>query len=107
MTDSKAVCLRFSLDLSHIERADDGYTTHFGGSFTLDGVQTNVRGDDRDTWTWVDDIIEVIQGKCQAEWGEYPDSEDLMDAVEQIEDAAIAVHRDGPGKFQVLVEDIF
>lgn len=107
MSKPKAVCLRFSLDLSKVERADDGYTTHFGGSYTIDGVQKNVRGDDRDSWTWMDEIIEAIQVKCQAEWGDAPDSEDLLDAIEQVEDAAIAIwHEDGTNEFHIAVEDI-
>jgi hypothetical protein len=74
--------LRFSLDLTNIESADDGETTHFGGTYTLNGEVRRGYGDDR-SGNHLEDIKESIEKAIQANWPDYVDAHFAMyDAVE-------------------------
>jgi len=85
--------LAIHLDLSGIERADDGDTMHFGGTYTVDGEVFRGYGDDRsDNWEW--DLIEMIV-QAAAEFGVEIDHDVVLDAVESIEVATLLISKDG------------
>lgn len=48
------------IDLTNIDEADDGSTTHFGGYYTIDGVEHDAGGNDRG-WKVPDEYFEDLQ----------------------------------------------
>lgn len=95
---SYATTLRFLLDATNIEEADDGNTTHFGGTYELDGVEKQGYGDDRSD-SYHGDIVEAILSKCQAEWPELLDDgafDPLSDVQEEVEEVVHEIVDDGP-----------
>lgn len=85
----------FALDLSGIERADDGDTTHFGGTYIVNGEERQGYGDDRsDNWEW--DLIEEIYLKAEEMFGPgIIHTDDVLDVVEGVEVGTIVVYQDG------------
>jgi len=90
--------LRFLLDATDIEEADDDNTTHFGGTYTIDGVEKRGYGDDRSN-SYHDDIVDHVIAKCQAKWSELQDTGAFSPLVDVEEDVQSVVHEivdDGP-----------
>lgn len=59
--------LRFTLDFSNIEEADDGNTTHYGGHWVFNGVEKRGYGDDRSD-SFHEDVYQAIVDKCRVNW---------------------------------------
>ncbi len=74
--------LRFALDLSDIEEADDGNTTYYGGCYTLDGEVKRGYGNDRSD-SYHTDIDEVIMTACHANW---PNATEFVEGTDAFED---------------------
>lgn len=51
--------LKFIVDLSGVESADDGSTTYYGGSYTVNGKVGNAYGNDRGD-NWQDDVASHV-----------------------------------------------
>ena len=75
--------VRVAVDFTNIESADDGDTTYYGGSFSLDGTEFPGYGDDRsDNHVW--DTIEYVTAKCAEVWPDAADdleADDILDAI--------------------------
>lgn len=90
--------LRFLLDATNLEEADDGNTTHFGGTYELDGVEKRGYGDDRSD-SYHDDIVQHVVVKCQAEWPELLDEgafDQLYDVEAEVQNVMNDIIDDGP-----------
>lgn len=93
--------IRVAVDFTNIESTDDGNTTHYGGSFKLDGQEFRGYGDDRgDNHVW--DTIDYVTAKCAEAWpGEEVDSDDILDAIP---DSGFIVVTFDNGAFTVTAE---
>lgn len=114
---SYATTLRFMLDATKLEEADDGNTTHYGGTYELDGLEKRGYGDDRSD-SHHQDIHSRVMLQVRVEWPElYTDErfDDLFEVeaevqevvAEIIDDEAvgtIVVHRQDDGQFVVTRE---
>jgi hypothetical protein len=114
---SYATTLRFLLDATNIEEADDGNTTHFGGTYELDGLEKRGHGDDRSD-SYHSDIAVRVMLQVGCEWPElYTDERfddlfnvevDVMSVIHEIVDdgplGTIVVHRKDDGDFLVTRE---
>lgn len=102
--------LKFELDLTNIEEADDGNTTYYGGEYTLNGVVKNGYGNDRSD-SFHTDIDEEITEKCSKAFDmddldeDYDFQDDLQNSRDELWKAfgTITVSRDGD-KLTVTVE---
>ncbi len=72
--------LRFVLDFSNVESADNGNTTYFGGSYTIDGVEKRAKGNDRSD-NYQDEVLDHIVDKCKEKWSDLLTEEDVMDQL--------------------------
>lgn len=76
--------LCFTLDCTGIEEADDGNTSYYGGSYTLNGKEGRGRGNDRSD-SFIDDIRNEILSLCAVRWPE-PDfvgDDGFMDMLDE------------------------
>jgi hypothetical protein len=94
--------LRFEIDITNVQEADDGNTTTYGGSYVINGEEKRAYGDDR-SWSYLDDIMARIQQKVEETFGVPMDSEDLFDAMQEVSHATIVVAFDGTD-YAVTVE---
>lgn len=83
--------LRFELDLTEVEQVDTGREVVFGGFYTLDGVKHRATGDDRTTGNYLDEIMDHIQSRCEQQFGEQLEHDDLFDVLMQLESGTILV----------------
>lgn len=88
--DETTKILKFELDLTNVQQADDGNTTHYGGFYVLNGEEKRATGDDR-SWSYIDDIMKHIQLKAEEAFGESIDEEVLLDAIQEVSHATIVV----------------
>lgn len=94
--------ISFEADLSNVQRADNGETTYYGGSYVLDGVERPARGDDRSTGSWFDELVELVVARCKAEWPDFePDLlyEEMLEVEAGLESGTFVVQRDGSVHF--------
>lgn len=95
--------LRFELDLTNIEEADDGNTTYYGGTYLFNDEERHGRGNDRSD-SYLDDIDIEIAETCQRAWPDledYLDENDFLDQLRDVKDelwkssGLVTVSRDG------------
>ncbi len=79
--------LRFTLDLTNTESADNGNTTYYGGTYVLNGVEKQGYGDDRSD-SYHADIDEAITTACHANW---PDLAEFVEGTDEAWDFQEAV----------------
>lgn len=86
--------LAIELDLSGIEQADDGDTTHFGGIYKVDGETFLGYGDDRSD-SWKDELIDLIHDAAEEAFDLDLDSMDILDVIEGVGVGTILISQDG------------
>lgn len=108
--------LRFAIDLTNVQEADDGNTTYYGGTYLFNGEERRGRGNDRSD-NYRDDITDSIVQACQAKWPELVDNGmpgplddlnmdvgDAFDEVDGLNVGTIFVTRLDDGTFLVAVD---
>lgn len=79
--------LRFTLDLSDIQEADDGNTTYYGGCYTFNGEVKRGYGNDRSD-SYHTDIDEAISAACHANW---PGAAEFVEGTDASQDFQVAI----------------
>lgn len=67
MASKKKDELRLVYSSEGVQEADDGDTTRYGGTWTLDGKEYRGYGDDRSD-SWKDDVTEEVVKACKQKW---------------------------------------
>jgi hypothetical protein len=108
MNDANTI--KFELDLTNIQEADDGNTTYYGGEYVLNGQTRNGYGNDRSD-SFHTAIDEEIMEKCSTAFAmddldeDFDFQDELQNARDELWKASgtITVSRDG-NKLTVSVE---
>ncbi len=86
--------LRFEIDFTNVQEADDGDTTRYGGTYVIDGEEKRATGDDR-SWNYLDEVMAHIQQKAEELNGRTIDEEVLLDFMMEVSLATVLVQFDG------------
>ncbi len=97
--------LGFDIDLTNVEKADNGETTYYGRYYSLDCVEPRAKGDDQ-SWNYRDHIISHILQKCEQVSSTHEvDATDVLDALESLEKGVIMVELKEDGFYSIEVID--